>query len=81
MLPVDALVAALRPPPGVTLESEQVAQLDSKDMDFATWRALALRAPPLARRVAGLVVTHGSDTIEETAYFLQRVLVPTKPSC
>jgi L-asparaginase len=80
-LPVDALVSALRPPPGVTLESEQVAQLDSKDMDFATWRCLALRAAHhLARgAVAGLVVTHGSDTIEETAYFLQRVLAPTKP--
>jgi len=80
-LPVDALVLALRPPPGVALESEQVAQLDSKDMDFATWRRLALRAAHHLSRgdVAGLVVTHGSDTIEETAYFLQRVLAPTKP--
>ena len=29
--------------------------------------------------VAGVVITHGTDTLEETAYFLQRVLAPTKP--
>lgn len=80
-LPVGTLVSTLRAPPGVTLESEQVAQLDSKDMDFVTWRSLAVRtASHLARdQVAGVVVTHGSDTIEETAYFLQRVLAPAKP--
>jgi len=66
---------------GVALEAEQVAQLDSKDMDHAVWRALALRcAFHLARpEVAGLVVTHGTDTLEETAWFLQRVLAPAKP--
>jgi L-asparaginase len=80
-LPVAALVGGLQPPPGFVLESEQVAQLDSKDMDFATWRRLALRsASQLARDdVAAVVVTHGSDTLEETAYFLQRVLAPAKP--
>ncbi len=63
------------------LESEQVAQIDSKDMSHALWQALALRvAYHLARaEVAGIVITHGSDTLEETAYFLQRVLAPTKP--
>ncbi len=66
---------------GVALEVEQVAQLDSKDMDHDTWRTLALRcAFHLGRsEVAGLVVTHGTDTLEETAWFLQRVLAPTKP--
>jgi len=50
-------------------------------MSFAVWRTLALRAAHhLARAdVAGIVVTHGTDTLEETAYFLQRVLAPTKP--
>ena len=73
--------ASLAVPAGVVLESEQVAQLDSKDMDFATWRALAGRvARHLARpEVAAIVVTHGTDTLEETAYFLQRVLAPAKP--
>ena len=77
---VDALVAAL-PPPDVAVESEQVAQLDSKDMDFATWRRLAGRVAHHAARpeVAGIVVTHGTDTMEETAYFLSRVVATAKP--
>jgi len=80
-LPVATLVGSLSLPAGVAFESEQVAQLDSKDMDFATWRALASRvAAHLARpEVAAIVVTHGTDTLEETAYFLQRVLAPAKP--
>src|SRR5690349_20440982 len=40
-LPVSALVGALQLPATIAVETEQVAQLDSKDMDFATWRALA----------------------------------------
>ena len=66
---------------GAAIECQQVAQLDSKDMDFATWLALAtVIARQLARpEVSGIVVTHGTDTLEETAYFLQRVLAPAKP--
>lgn len=66
---------------GDALVCEQVAQLDSKDMDHATWQALALRcAHWLAQpEVGGIVVTHGTDTLEETAWFLQAVLAPAKP--
>ncbi len=80
-LPVAALIATLQIPAGVRVESEQVAQLDSKDMDFPTWRRVAVSvARHLARsEVAAIVVTHGTDTLEETAYFLQRVLAPGKP--
>ncbi|MBC7993402.1 MAG: asparaginase [Rhizobacter sp.] len=78
---VSQLVKAVPELASVPLECEQVAQVDSKDMGFAIWRTLALRAAHhLARaEVAGVVVTHGTDTLEETAYFLQRVLEPTKP--
>lgn len=66
---------------GYVLESQQVAQLDSKDMDFATWALLAqvCRDWLADSDVAALVITHGTDTIEETAWFLQCVLQPTKP--
>ena len=61
---------------GRTLEAEQVAQIDSKDMSFAVWQQLALRVSHhLAQAdVTGIVITHGTDTLEETAYFLHAVL-------
>lgn len=76
-----AAVPALGQRADLALETEQVAQIDSKDMGYATWLLLAQRvAFHLARaEVAGIVVTHGTDTLEETAWFLQRVLSPRKP--
>ena len=66
---------------GDTLVGEQVAQLDSKDMDHATWQALALRTAHWLEQpeVRAVVITHGTDTLEETAWFLQQVLHPSKP--
>jgi len=76
---VDELLAGIEVP-GVTLQAEQVANIDSKDMDAGVWRALALRcAHWLAQDVAGIVVTHGTDTLEETAFFLHSVLAPRRP--
>ena len=56
--------------------AEQVGQIDSKDMGFALWQRLAAYiAHQLAQaEVAGVVITHGTDTLEETAFFLGQVL-------
>ena len=80
-LGVEALIAGVPALADHRLESEAVAAIDSKDMDEATWQRLTQRvAHHLARpEVAGIVVTHGTDTLEETAYFLHRVLAPAKP--
>lgn len=75
------LVTAVPALAGAPLRALQLAQLDSKDMSHAVWQALVrLLARELARDdVTGVVITHGTDTLEETAFFLQRVLAPGKP--
>src|SRR5215210_3548613 len=71
-LGIDELVASVPALAALDIECEQVAQVDSKDMSLAVWQRLAQRVDHhLARaEVAGIVVTHGTDTVEETAYFL-----------
>lgn len=61
------------------LVTEQVAQIDSKDMSWAVWQALRARVNHhLAQRdVVGVVITHGTDTLEETAYFLHCTVAPS----
>nr|WP_319566752.1 asparaginase [uncultured Rhodoferax sp.] len=61
---------------GRRLVSEQVAQVDSKDMSFAVWQSLLQRvhAHLQADDVQAVVITHGTDTLEETAFFLHSVL-------
>ncbi|MEJ8809794.1 asparaginase [Variovorax ureilyticus] len=78
---VADLLGGIEAPEGVALLAEQVSQIDSKDMSFAIWQKLAQRcAYWLAEAdVAGIVITHGTDTLEETAFFLQSVLAPSKP--
>ena len=73
---VAELLAAVPALARVDVEAEQVAQVDSSDMRPAVWAVLARRcAAHLARPdVSGVVVTHGTDTLEETAWLLHRVL-------
>jgi L-asparaginase len=78
---VEDLLASIPSMAGLPLEVEQVAQVDSKDMGFALWQQLAIRVAFHLKRpeVDAVVITHGTDTIEETAFFLQTVLRPAKP--
>ena len=78
---VHDLLAGLPGLPAWNLVAEQVAQIDSKDMTFAVWRELALRCAHWLSQpdLAGVAIAHGTDTLEETAYFLQAVLAPAKP--
>src|SRR3954470_3960447 len=63
------------------LRGEQISNIGSQDMNDSVWITLATRVNELVAMpdVAGVVITHGTDTIEETAYFLNLVVKSTKP--
>jgi len=79
---VDRLLAAVPALSHVArIEAEQVASIDSKDLDVALWTTLAGRIAALAARedIDGIVITHGTDTLEETAYALHLTVKTDKP--
>ena len=78
---VGQLLAAVPGLDAASIEAEQLAQLDSKDMDPSLWWRLTQRILELLARedVGGVVVTHGTDTLEETAYWLARTVSASKP--
>ncbi len=64
-----------------TLGGEQISNIGSQDMNDEVWLKLAHRVNEVLARpdVDGIVITHGTDTLEETAYFLNLVTRARKP--
>ncbi|MFC1770893.1 type II asparaginase [Candidatus Margulisiibacteriota bacterium] len=63
------------------ITGEQVCNIASQEMNNEIWLKLARRVNTLVKspNVEGIVITHGTDTMEETAYFLNLVIRTKKP--
>ena len=62
------------------IEGQQIANIDSSNMRDEIWLKLAQEINKLfASGVDGVVITHGTDTMEETAYFLNLTIKSDKP--
>ena len=80
--PVDALITNVPELAKVAnVSGEQVSQIASESMTMEIWLKLAKRVNQLLAQkdVDGVVITHGTDTLEETAYFLNLVVKSKKP--
>jgi L-asparaginase len=79
---IDAMIAAV---PGIkdlaNIKGEQISNVGSQDMSFDIMLALAKRINELMQKpdVDGILITHGTDTMEETAFFLNLVVKGDKP--
>ncbi len=81
-IPIDDLIGTI---PSVkkiaSITGEQIASVGSQDMTVDIWKKLAVRINEIAKNkeADGIVITHGTDTQEETAYFLDLVLTTDIP--
>jgi L-asparaginase len=81
-VPVQALIDAVPELKKIaTVRGEQLFQIASQNMTNDHWLKLAKRVNELLQQsdVDGIVITHGTDTLEETAYFLNLVSKSDKP--
>lgn len=81
-IPIDDLIGGI---PAVkkiaNITGEQVASVGSQDMTIDIWKKLAVRINEIFKNneADGIVITHGTDTQEETAYFLDLLVAHDKP--
>jgi len=79
---IDAMIKAV---PGITdlanIKGEQISNVGSQDMSFDILLKVAKRINELAKTddVDGIVITHGTDTMEESAFFLNLTVKTDKP--
>ena len=81
-LTVDELVAAVpQIKDSANIEAIQICNVNSDDITDRIWIELANTINKLAEdpNVSGFVITHGTDTLEETAYFLNLTVKTEKP--